>query len=205
MKEATILKASPLKNAHTFSLPVEYWQAYTGRWTNEATLTISKSKTKLHLDFKGFHQIFADPTRDNQCQGQNQRITFFLYNLVVEHSDPIARNFLAILSGGGQILRHRIAFYSEADGNFAVVLFKKLGAQIIVRRLISQPFQIQNFAPKPWSVPRSKKILAENERDVLNERVSRLRRESVAIGEDIAQNNRIGNRREGSNASMYFL
>ena len=125
VREADILKTSPLKKAHNFSLPVEYWQAYSGRWTSDATLTISKSRTKLHLDFEGLHQ--QSTLSISESQRGNQRITFFLYSLVVEHSNPIARNFLAILSGGGQILRHRIAFYSEADGNFATVLFKKLG------------------------------------------------------------------------------
>ena len=181
-------------------MPVEYWHAYAGRWTTDGTLTISKSRTKLHLDYKGLYKQPAININDNQRR--NQRITFFLYNLVVEHSDPIARNFLAILSGGGQILRHRIAFYSEADGNFATVLLKKLGAQIIVRRLVAEPFQIQTFAPRPWIG--KKRLLQENERDLLNDRVTQLRRESIVIGEDLVHHNPIEVHKEKSTTGTYF-
>ena len=188
VKEAALLKASTLKHPHTFSIPIEYWQSYARRWTTEATLTVSRSKTKLHLDFNGLQNKTL--LNANEAKGRHQqRVTFFFYHLVVEHSDPISRNFLAILSGGGQILRHRIAFYSEADGNFATVLFKKLGAQIIIRKLVSPPFQIHSFMPNPWTEYCRKKLLHENERDLLNEQVTRLRRESVAIGEVLENSN----------------
>ena len=123
-------------------------------------------------------------TKENHQGWSQQRVTFFFYNLVVEHSNPLARNFLAILSGGGQILRHRIAFYSEADGNFATVLFKKFGAQIVVRRLVAPPFQLQAFAPSPYNEYYKKKLSHENERDLLNERVKQ-QRKSFAIGENL--------------------
>ena len=68
-----------------------------------------------------------------------QPLSFFIYNLTLEHSDPLAKNFLAVLSGGGQVLRHRIAFYSEAEGNEAVEAISRLGAQVVTRKLIPQP------------------------------------------------------------------
>jgi hypothetical protein len=195
VNEAALFKASTLKNAHTYSIPIEYWQSYAKRWTTEATLTISKSKTKLHLDFNGLQNEKSLNTSERlntseilKYQGrvnQQQRVTFFFYNFVVEHSNPLARNFLAILSGGGQILRHRIAFYSEADGNFATVLFKKFGAQITCCCTFLRLFQIQWSVPSAWNDYIKKKLLHENERNLLNEQVTLLRRESISIGEHL--------------------
>ena len=168
---------------------MEYWQSYAKRWTTEATLTVSKSKTKLHLDYHGLQNEVTSPlgVNENKIWSQ-QRVTFFFYNLVVEHSDPLQRNFLAVLSGGGQILRHRIAFYSEADGNFAITLFKKFGAQIVVRRLVASPFQIQSNFPSPWNEWGRRKISCENERDFLNDRVTQ-QRKSIAFGESFRNQN----------------
>jgi len=183
IKEETLLKAAKTKKVHLISIPIEYWQSYSKRWTTEATLTVSKSKTKFFLDFNGLQDEHSLNT--SEYQGRNrQRVTFFFYNLVFEHSDPLARNFLAILSGGGQILRHRIAFYSEADGNFATVLLKKFGAQIIVRQLVPPPFQIQSYVPNPWNEYHKKKLSHENERDLINDRLSQ-QRKSIACGENL--------------------
>ena len=189
MNEEILLKASNLKKAHTFSIPIEYWQSYAKRWTTEATLTVSKSKTKLHLDFHGIQNEITSPSGVNENKvWSQQRVTFFFYNLVVEHSNPLQRNFLSILSGGGQILRHRIAFYSEADGNFAITLFKKFGAQVVVRRLVASPFQIQSNVPSPWNEWGRRKISCENERDFLNDRVTK-QRKSIAYGESFRHPN----------------
>ena len=173
-----------MKKLHTFSIPVEYWQSFSKRWTTDATLTVSKSKTKLHLDFNATPH--TEPSSSNigfNAKQQQTRVTFFFYNLVFEHSDPLALNFLAILSGGGQILRHRIAFYNEADGNFATALFKKFGAQIVVRNIVPPPsFQINSFGPQPWK--KQQIFHHEDERDLINERLSR-QRKSIALGEDL--------------------
>ena len=183
-REELLVKASKLKKLHTFSIPVEYWQSFSKRWTTDATLTVSKSKTKLHLDFNATPH--TEPSSSNigfNAKQQQNRVTFFFYNLVFEHSDPLALNFLAILSGGGQILRHRIAFYCEADGNFATALFKKFGAQIIVRNIVPPPsFQINSFGPQPWK--KQQIFHHEDERDLINERLSR-QRKSIALGEDL--------------------
>ena len=187
LNEEILLKASKLKKAYTFSIPIEYWQSYAKRWTTEAKLSISKSRTKLHLDFHGIQNEVTSPSgvHENLVWSQ-QRVTFYFYNLVVEHSDPLQRNFLAVLSGGGQILRHRIAFYSEADGNFVINLLKKFGAQIVVRGLVASPFQIQSNIPSPWNEwGRRRKISCENERDFLNDRVTQ-QRKSIALGESFS-------------------
>ena len=139
-------------------------------------------------------------TNENHQGRSQQRVTFFFYNLVVEHSNPLARNFLGILSGGGQILRHRIAFYSEADGNFATVLFKKFGAQIVVRRLVAPPFQLQAFTPSPYNEYYKKKLSHENERDLLNERVKQ-QRKSFTIGENLNNHIQI----QSPDSGMYFI
>ena len=202
LKEELLVKASKLKKLHTFSIPVEYWQSYSKRWTTDATLTVSKSKTKLHLDFNATSQ--TEPSSSNigfNTNQQQNRVTFFFYNLVLEHSDPLALNFLAILSGGGQILRHRIAFYCEADGNFATVLFKKFGAQIIVRNIVPPPsFQINSFGPQPWK--KQQIFHHEDERDLINERLSR-QRKSIALGEDL--NNRNPTQHEDKGTYCVFM
>ena len=202
LKEELLVKASKLKKLHTFSIPVEYWQSYSKRWTTDATLTVSKSKTKLHLDFNATSQ--TEPSSSNigfNTNQQQNRVTFFFYNLVLEHSDPLALNFLAILSGGGQILRHRIAFYSEADGNFATVLFKKFGAQILVRNIVPSPsFQINSFGPQPWK--KQQIFHHEDERDLINERLSR-QRKSIALGEDL--NNRNPTQHEDKGTYCVFM
>ena len=210
MKEELLVKASKLKKLHTFSIPVEYWQSFSKRWTTDATLTISKSKTKLHLDFNATPQTEPSSsniglenyhTRGFNANQHQNRVTFFFYNLVLEHSDPLALNFLAILSGGGQILRHRIAFYCEADGNFATVLFKKFGAQIIVRNIVPSPsFQINSFAPQPWK--KQQIFHHEDERDLINERLSR-QRKSIALGEDL--NNRNPTQQEDKGTYCVFM
>ena len=202
MKEELLVKASKLKKLHTFSIPVEYWQSFSKRWTTDATLTVSKSKTKLHLDFNATPK--TEPSSSNVGFNTNQqqnRVTFFFYNLVLEHSDPLALNFLAILSGGGQILRHRIAFYCEADGNFATVLFKKFGAQILVRNIVPSPsFQINSFGPQPWK--KQQIFHHEDERDLINERLSR-QRKSIALGEDL--NNRNPTQHEDKGTYFVFM
>lgn len=202
LKEELLVKASKLKKLHTFSIPVEYWQTYSKRWTTDATLTVSKSKTKLHLDFNATSQ--TEPSSSNigfNTNQQQNRVTFFFYNLVLEHSDPLALNFLAILSGGGQILRHRIAFYCEADGNFATVLFKKFGAQIIVRNIVPPPsFQINSFGSQPWK--KQQIFHHEDERDLINERLSR-QRKSIALGEDL--NNRNPTQHEDKGTYCVFM
>ena len=76
---------------------------------------------------------------DVSSNNNSSPLSFFLYNLTLEHSDPLARNFLAVLSGGGQVLRHRIAFYSEQDGNDTVQLLRKSGGQVVARKLVPQP------------------------------------------------------------------
>ena len=181
---------------------MEYWQSFSKRWTTDATLTVSKSKTKLHLDFNATPQ--TEPSSSNVGFNTNQqqnRVTFFFYNLVLEHSDPLALNFLAILSGGGQILRHRIAFYCEADGNFATVLFKKFGAQILVRNIVPSPsFQINSFGPQPWK--KQQIFHHEDERDLINERLSR-QRKSIALGEDL--NNRNPTQHEDKGTYCVFM
>lgn len=100
---------------------VEYWDSYTAKWNPNARLLIPPKSNKLLLEDAG------------------QPLSFFIYNLTLEHSDPLAKNFLAVLSGGGQVLRHRIAFYSEAEGNEAVEAISRLGAQVVTRKLIPQP------------------------------------------------------------------
>ena len=177
------MKAAKTKKLHLISIPIEYWQSYAKRWTTEATLTVSKNKTKLFLDFYGLNDEHFLNTNDSQGRNR-QRVTFFFHNLVFEHSNPLARNFLAILSGGGQILRHRIAFYSEADGNFTTVLLKKFGTQIIVRQLVPPPFNLPSFDYNPWKEFHKRKISRENERDLINERLSQ-QRKSIAFGENL--------------------
>ena len=62
----------------------------------------------------------------------NQRIKFILDSkLRIEHSVPFAKDFQLTLSGGGELIRHRVAFFSEDIGLDLIAFLQDRGVQII--------------------------------------------------------------------------
>merc|ERR1712110_92524 len=51
--------------------------------------------------------------------------------LRIEHSVPFAKDFQLTLSGGGELIRHRVAFFSEDIGLDLIAFLQDRGVQII--------------------------------------------------------------------------
>ena len=94
----------------------------------------------------------------------NQRIKFILDSkLRIEHSVPFAKDFQLTLSGGGELIRHRVAFFSEDIGLDLIAFLQDRGVQIIRYRgnnLYNRRSQTTNvrFFFKLFSVCVRKKI-----------------------------------------------
>ena len=62
----------------------------------------------------------------------NQRIKFTIdSSLRIEHSVPFAKDFQLTLSGGGELIRHRVAFFAEDQGLDLISLFRDKEVQVI--------------------------------------------------------------------------
>jgi len=107
-------------------ISVEYYFTSSGVWTHRAVLTLSKTKNKLYLDI-------LDPQPPSRRKTlTNQRIKFILDSkLRIEHSVPFAKDFQLTLSGGGELIRHRVAFFSEDIGLDLIAFLQDRGVQII--------------------------------------------------------------------------
>merc|ERR1712223_1024231 len=107
-------------------ISVEYYFTSSGVWTHRAVLTLSKTKNKLYLDI-------LDPQPPSRRKTlTNQRIKFILDSkLRIEHSVPFAKDFPLTLSGGGELIRHRVAFFSEDIGLDLIAFLQDRGVQII--------------------------------------------------------------------------
>ena len=95
----------------------------------------------------------------------NQRIKFILDSkLRIEHSVPFAKDFQLTLSGGGELIRHRVAFFSEDIGLDLIAFLQDRGVQIIRYRgnnlynRRSQTTNVRFFFFKLFSVCVRKKI-----------------------------------------------
>lgn len=121
-------------------LPVEYWCSTIGRWTDAAHLSVNKNRTKLYLDV-----LFPNSVESHNQTSRERRIKFLLdTSLRVEHSQPLSVDFHLVLSGGGEVVRHRVAVFTEDEGVAVVKLLEGRGAQVIRRRTV---------LPKPASSP----------------------------------------------------
>lgn len=64
-----------------------------------------------------------------------RKVKFVVDNsLRIEYNVPIATDFHLVLSGGGALIRHRVAFFSEEEANTLVYQLKQKGVQIIPKR-----------------------------------------------------------------------
>ena len=71
--------------------------------------------------------------RKQQAQNNsNQRIKFAIdSSLRIEHSLPFAKDFQLTLSGGGELIRHRVAFFTEDQGLGFIAFLQDKEVQVI--------------------------------------------------------------------------
>ena len=105
-------------NKSAGGLDVEYFDQGTGKWTKEAALVLSRSKHKFYIRI-------PDRTPIRYSLDETLR---------VEHSRPLTKDFHLLLTGSGG--RHRIAVFSEEDGQICLNTFRRHGVQVIVRRTL---------------------------------------------------------------------
>ena len=98
---------------------VEYWQPATGKWAEGGVVKVKKDEALLELP--------------SGARGDSFR--FLLdHSLRVEHSTPLSRDFHLVLTGSGG--RHRVAVYSEGEGQDLIKVLRTQGAQVVRRRVL---------------------------------------------------------------------
>ena len=73
--------------------------------------------------------------QNNSRRRPRRRLKFVVdQTLRIEHNVPLAKDFQVTLSGGGAIIRHKVAFFAEDEAATVVALLENRGVQVIRRR-----------------------------------------------------------------------
>merc|ERR1712050_38702 len=136
-------------------IPVEYWIPSAGVWTESAKLSLSRGKTKLYIDIQdnnsnnssngsslSLNSLSSYSTTEKKQKLHNQnrqrprrRLKFTIdQTLRIEHNVPLAKDFHVTLSGGGALIRHKVAFFAEDEAAAVVSLLDNRGVQVIRKR-----------------------------------------------------------------------
>ena len=71
----------------------------------------------------------------NRRRLSRRRLKFTVdQSLRIEYNVPLAKDFQVTLSGGGAIIRHKVAFFAEDEAATVVALLENRGVQVIRRR-----------------------------------------------------------------------
>jgi len=128
-------------------------------WTESAQLSLSRGKTKLYIDIEDNNSIsnssgsslsslslnslssYSSAEKKQKLHNQNRqrpprrRLKFAIdQTLRIEHNVPLAKDFHVTLSGGGALIRHKVAFFAEDEAAAVVSLLGNRGVQVIRKR-----------------------------------------------------------------------
>ena len=82
-----------------------------------------------HLHTKQLLLFYSDP------RAQKKKVKFIIdSSLRIEHTEPLAKDFQLTFSGGGELNRHKVAFFSEEEPLACLQFFKERGVQVIRKR-----------------------------------------------------------------------
>ena len=128
--------------------------------------TVDKSKVEISQNFVAFSEymnfiiIFSTlPTEKNRQKKlhnnnrpqasrlkQTRRLKFAIdQTLRLEYTVPLAKDFQVTLSGGGALIRHKVAFFAEDEAAAVVGLLDSRGVQVIRKRGGAERKRSSNF------------------------------------------------------------
>ena len=81
------------------------------------------------------HKLFLFSLSLSDSYAPKKKIKFAIdSSLRIEHTEPLAKDFQLTFSGGGELNRHKVAFFNEEEPSILLQFFKERSVQIIRKR-----------------------------------------------------------------------